>query len=107
MTMNKQETGETEYYDVILEDEEGNIRPRKTKPADPKKIKDPGWRYVGLAGQIGFDIALPMVVGLLVGTKLDDVWGTRPKATLVLFFIGLVFGCTSLLRIVKEMSVKR
>lgn len=105
--MNKQDSDNTEYYDVILEDEEGNIRPRKIKTLIPKKPQDGGWRYVGLAGQIGFDIALPMVVGLLAGVKLDAAWGTRPKATLLLFFIGLCLGCASLLRIVRGVSHKR
>ncbi len=105
---NPADTGEDEYYDVILDDVETGIRPRKLKPADKKKKRgSSGWEYVGLAGQIGFDIALPMVLGLVVGTKLDEVWGTRPKVALVLFSLGVVFGCASLLRIVKETVGRR
>lgn len=104
---NGQEDG-SEQFDVVLEDVETGIRPRKLKVEDKKKRSTGnGWQFVGLAGGIGFDVVLPMVIGLLVGTKLDEYWGTRPKATLLLFLGGLGLSCASLIRIVREMSVKR
>lgn len=98
---------DTNHYDVILEDVETGIRPRKIKISETKKSGKGGWEFVGLAGQIGFDIALPMALGLIGGVKLDERWGTRPKATLILFGLGLVLSCASLIRIVRDMSVKR
>lgn len=93
-----------EQFDVILEDEEGVIRPRKTKTTPKAAKPDTSWEWAGMAGQVGFDVALPMVVGLLIGLKLDDVWGTRPTLTLALFVLGIVIGCTSLFRIVRDAS---
>lgn len=98
---------ETNHYDVILEDVETGIRPRKVKATEKRATGSAGWEYVGLAGQIGFDIALPMVLGLVAGVKLDERWGTRPRATLVLFFLGLLMSCASLIRIVRDMMHKR
>lgn len=91
-----------EQYDVVLEDEEGFVRPRKRKEAKEKKVKANGWQLAGVAGQIGFDVALPMVGGLIIGIKLDKVWGTHPKMTLMLFCVGILLGCTSLIRIVRD-----
>lgn len=93
---------EEEHYDVLLDDLETGLRPRKVKIDPKKKAKKSGWGSATAVGEIGFDIALPMVLGLVVGTKLDEQWGTRPKATLVLFFTGLIIGCTSLIRIVYD-----
>lgn len=93
-----------EQFDVILEDDEGVIRPRKTKPIPKGKQKENSWEWAGMAGQVGFDVALPMVVGLMIGLKLDDLWGTRPNVTLILFGVGIIIGCTSLIRIVRDAS---
>ncbi|HLD25063.1 MAG TPA: AtpZ/AtpI family protein [Patescibacteria group bacterium] len=95
----------SESYDVILEDVDGNIRPRKPKPPEKNnKRGSSGWEYVSYAGAIGFDIALPMALGLIAGVKLDSWWGTSPKATLALFIAGVVISCTSLIRIVRDAS---
>jgi len=97
-----------EQYDVILEDVETGIRPRAIKSVlTKKKSRGSGWQYASLAGEIGFDIALPMVLGAVVGNKLDLEWGTRPKAALVLFLVGVVISCTSLMRIVRDVLNKR
>lgn len=93
-------------FDLVVGNGEMDARPRATKRFSTPKGKE-GWNYFSLAGQLGFDIALPMVIGLVIGTNLDDRWGTRPKATLVFLMIGLFFSCTSLIRIVRDASRKR
>lgn len=96
-----------EYTQVVLEDVDGFYRPRKRKPVEKKKTKSTGWEYVAAASQIGFDIALPIATGLFVGAKIDEAWGTRPKVTLLLFVLGLVIACTSLIRIVRDSTSGR
>ena len=93
-------------FDLVVGNDEVNTRPRVKKRFSTSKDKE-GWNYFSLAGQLGFDIALPMVLGLVIGTNLDDRWGTRPKATLIFLMIGLFFSCTSLIRIVRDASHKR
>lgn len=97
---------EDEQFDVILEDVETGIRPR-VAPKSVVKQQQTGWEFASVAGQIGFDIALPMVLGLVIGTKLDDRWGTRPRFTLGLFVVGLVLSCASLIHIVRDATRKR
>ena len=100
----KDRSDDSGQYDVILEDVETGIRPRKLKPGEVKKSDRPpvGWQFASVAGEVGFDIALPMVLGLVVGARLDQQWGTRPKLTLSLFFFGLLLSCASLIRIVRD-----
>lgn len=108
MPNEKSELSESEHFDVILEDVETGVRPRKIKPAEKKKSAvGSGWQYTSLAGEIGFDVAVPMVAGLIIGAKLDERWGTQPKATLLLFGLGLLFSCASLIRIVRDVLNKR
>lgn len=109
MTTGKIEESEGEFFDVVLEDVETGIRPRKSKPLGKKSTSGDGggWQFASVAGQVGFDIALPMVLGLIGGVKLDEYWGTRPKATLILFGVGLFISCASLIRIVRDAVSKR
>ena len=99
----KPNVSEGEHFDVILEDVETGIRPRKVKAVEKKSSeRGGGWQFASVAGQVGFDIALPMALGLVGGVKLDERWGTRPKATLLLFGLGFVISCASLIRIVRD-----
>lgn len=108
MTDKKSEYPEGEHFDVILEDVETGIRPRKIKVPEKKKSSSGnGWQYASLAGEIGFDVALPMVAGLIGGVKIDERFGTKPTATLVLFGLGLLLSCASLIRIVRDVINKR
>lgn len=93
-------------FDVVLEDVETGIRSRVVPKSVIKKSQQTGWEFASVAGQIGFDIALPMVLGLVIGTKLDERWGTKPTFTLGLLVVGLVLSCASLIRIVRDASRK-
>lgn len=104
MTRKIEDIVEEKKFDLTLDGSEANVSPRAKKIV--KKQSD-GWKYVSLAGELGFDIALPMVVGGIIGMKVDEHWGTQPKATIGLFLIGLGIGCTSLIRIVRDVIRKR
>lgn len=65
------------------------------------------WQYVGLAGQMGFDIALPIVGGALLGTFLDKRLSTYPKATLVLLLVGVVLSLVTFIRTIQEIMNKK
>ena len=91
-------------FDIRLKPGETNIHPRIKKTVI--RGQSDGWKYFSLAGELGFDIALPMALGLIVGTKLDARWGTSPKIAIGLFVFGLALSCASLIRIVKDVSRK-
>lgn len=94
-----------ESFDLTVHTDETK-RTSSAKPKAPRR-QFSNWRYMDLAGQVGFDIALPMVLGLIVGTKLDARWGTHPIMTLGLFVVGLVISATSLIRIVQDIINER
>lgn len=102
----KEDKSANEHYDVVLEDIEDPIRPRQGKSVQ-KEESPSGWQLFAGTGEVGFEIALPMTVGLIVGVKVDEMWGTRPKATLAFFLVGLVISCASLIRIVRDNMNRR
>lgn len=99
--MDNEEDGVGEkQFDLELGPSGTNTHPREAKPRP--KTTGGGWHYFSLASELGFDIALPMVLGLIVGTRVDQHFGTQPKATLGLLVVGLVISCASLIRIVRQ-----
>ena len=53
------------------------------------------WRSVGLIGLVGWSVALPMLIGIAVGTWIDHNWPSRFSWTLMLLAGGLAAGCAS------------
>lgn len=62
------------------------------------------WYYLGLIGEIGFAIAVPIVGGALVGVLIDRTWSTTPKATLSLLFVGVVVSFINLFKTVETIT---
>src|SRR3990172_6853972 len=74
---------------------------------EPSKIeKDIKIFSIGLASEIGYSIAIPIVVGALVGVWLDKRFNTAPKLTLSLLFGGIILSFVNLFRIVDDI-IKR
>lgn len=51
------------------------------------------WRSVAMVGAIGWSVALPTLIGVAVGTWIDQQWPSRYSWTLMLLLGGLVLGC--------------
>ncbi|MBL8252460.1 MAG: AtpZ/AtpI family protein [Candidatus Competibacter sp.] len=51
------------------------------------------WFGLGLVGMIGWSVALPTVLGALLGVWLDRVYPGRFSWTLSLLLAGLALGC--------------
>jgi len=96
---------EEKTFNLRVDEGDTRLSPREKKTGNRGQTN--GWKYVSLAGELGFDIALPMTGGLIIGIKLDEYWGSQPKATIGLFLLGLVISCTSLIRIVRDVARKR
>ncbi len=67
------------------------------------------WTALGLAWELGYVIALPLVIFALVGRWLDHRWGTSPLMILVgvvvAFIITSIWLATKLKEITKEMKI--
>ncbi len=72
-------------------------------PREVKNRKDRGapWYYLGLIGEIGFAIAVPIAGGAMIGVVIDRTWSTTPKATLSLLFFGVVISFINLFKTVE------
>lgn len=96
---------EEKQFDLVVDEGETKAHPRQKKQGAGKG-QGGGWKYLSLAGELGFDIAIPMVAGLVIGERLDKAWGTAPRMTLGLFVAGLILACASLIRIVRDVFRK-
>lgn len=54
-----------------------------------------------------FEIALPTVGGLVIGSYLDRYFDTSPALTLILFVFGIAIGVKNLLQIMKRLNRDR
>jgi ATP synthase protein I len=51
------------------------------------------WFGLGLFGVIGWSVAIPMLLGILIGVWIDTNWPSRFSWTLMLLLVGVVLGC--------------
>ncbi len=72
----------------LFVDHEGKIR-KSTRNQKNKKKSENLRMYVGLVGDIGLTVAMPMAISVFVGGLLDQQFASYPRYTLGL----LVAGC--------------
>lgn len=90
-----------ERYDLVFDKTKTRITPR-TLPA--KKIRRvPILMYLGGAGDIGFSFAVPLLLSLYIGSKLDAYLVSKPWATLILMLFGLVVSVITVSRKIRDM----
>jgi ATP synthase protein I len=51
------------------------------------------WFGLGMFGLVGWAVAVPTVLGILIGLWLDQRFAGKPSWTLTFLFIGVVLGC--------------
>ena len=74
-----------------FDDQVGEKAERKLRA---RRQKDRGlWLGLGTIGIVGWSIALPAVIGALVGRWIDATWPSSISWTLVLLLVGLAAGC--------------
>lgn len=66
-----------------------------------QRVSRAPWYYVGLIGDIGFAIAVPIAGGALAGVAIDRTWSTTPKATLSLLVVGIILSFMNVFKTVK------
>jgi len=76
----------------------------KQSKEDIKKAKEKFFTLLSLGTELGFTISLPIVIGVLAGTYLDNKLGTGSKFTLSLIFLGVFLGIMNMVHIIKESS---
>jgi len=72
-----------------------------------KKSDTSAWYYLGLVGQMGFSVALPIAGGAIFGRYVDTHWWSYPKGTLTFLIMGVVLSAVSFIRIVLTVTEKK
>lgn len=85
-------------YDITLS---GGIHGAAPKKERRRKQTDT-WLYLGVVGQIGYTVAIPLVAGVLAGVFIDRTAGTKPVATLIGLGLGAVISVIGFVRTLQE-----
>ena len=51
------------------------------------------WHWLGMFGLVGWAVAIPTVIGVVVGGWLDRTFDGRASWTLTMLFAGIGLGC--------------
>lgn len=73
-------------FKKITEHEEQKLKAKKEK-------KTPIWFGLGMFGLIGWSVALPMIIGVMIGLWLDRHFPGRFSWTLTMLLVGAILGC--------------
>jgi predicted F0F1-ATPase subunit len=79
------------------------IKP-KNKSQNHDVDDDKSWYYLGIFGQIGFSIALPIVICLIIGSKMDQYFNTYPRMTLGFLLFGIVISVVGFVSTIIKVS---
>jgi len=91
---------------VSRDEERGRQRDPPGRGEGPRESQEESrggpspWSYAG----IGFDLVVPVLLGVFAGRWLDSRWGTRPWLLIVGSLLGMVVGFYSFLRRVIPMG---
>lgn len=91
-------------FDVIVDSGHTEIREKKLTP---EANRNDTWYYLGLVGEIGFAIALPIAAGGIGGAYIDKVFGSTPKATILFLLVGIGISFVGFFHVIGEVIHKR
>ena len=89
--MSDPQTGRPADGSGPLPEEIGEKAERKIRA---RKEEDQGvWFGLGMFGLVGWAVAVPTLLGIVLGVWLDRQFPGKPSWTLTLLFIGVILGC--------------
>ena len=72
-----------------------------------RREKDRGvWFGLGMFGLVGWSVAIPTVIGIVLGIWIDTKWPSQYSWTLMFLIIGVLVGCLNAWYWVKRESKK-
>lgn len=89
--MEAKKSNQDEGIPVLLRQNKNKIR----------KGSENSWYYFGLAGEIGFAIAIPIAGGALIGSSVDTWQHTYPRYTIILLFVGIFLSMVNFIGIIQ------
>jgi len=83
-------------YNITLT---GGFKEAKNRPIKKKKRSDLTWYYLGLVGQIGYVVALPIAGGAIIGSLVGG--------TLIGIFVGFVISVFGFIQVIQRVLQKK
>lgn len=90
-----------QQFDLVLGDQSTETR-TVLKSSKSVLALNATWQYLGVVGDIGFTIAIPIVLGGLLGTYIDTNFGTKPKGVLLFLFLGIILSIVGFISRIKD-----
>jgi len=70
------------------------IRSKEERRLKARREKDRGvWFGLGMFGMVGWSVAIPTLIGIVVGIWIDKTWSGPYSWTLMGMVLGLILGC--------------
>lgn len=69
------------------------VREKAERKRRARGRRDDVWFWLGMFGMVGWSVAVPMVIGVVVGVWLDGVTDMQASWTLTGLLVGLIVGC--------------
>lgn len=86
---------ESEFEKALDSKSRRRLRARRSEKHSP-------WFGLGMFGLVGWSIALPTVIGVLIGSWLDKTWPSQISWKITLIFLGVFIGCIIAVHWVKK-----
>lgn len=67
----------------------------RRKLKEKRKSKQSLWFGLGMFGLVGWSVAIPTLLGTILGIWLDKLFPGKQSWTLTLLIIGLIVGCVT------------
>ena len=96
----------SEQFDIRFDESSVNLEARPQKVKKGTGDNDSAWFYLGMIGQIGLAIALPIAGGALLGAFIDNRFQWYPKATVSFIFVGAIVSIATLVGSVRDILAK-
>lgn len=85
-----------EQYDITVNT---GFRGAKKRPKREKNESDKTWYYLGLVGQIGYVVAIPIAGGAIIGSLVGH--------TFIGIFVGFVLSAVGFVRVIQKIIQSR
>jgi len=90
--MNNGQEKRTEENSERFAEEVGKKERRKIRSMQQRDRRSV-WFGLGMFGIVGWSVAIPTIIGIVIGIWIDTRWPSRFSWTLMLLFVGVILGC--------------
>jgi ATP synthase protein I len=74
----------------------GRVERKERRKIEARRREGQGiWFGLGMMGIVGWSVAIPAVIGALIGQWVDRTWPSSVSWTLMLLFVGVVTGAAT------------